>query len=83
MVAHEKFVVSSPLENAAQEPLLTKIPANLTKLLSTKMEIFVKTAVGATISLDVQPYDTIWAVKEKIQVKEGVPPGMQLLLYGS
>ena len=47
------------------------------------MEIFVKTAVGATISLDVQPYDTIWAVKEKIQVKEGVPPGMQLLLYGS
>ena len=66
MVAHKKFVVKSPLEDSAQEPLLTKIPLNLTKLLSTKMEIFVKTAVGATIPLEVQSYDTIWAVKEKI-----------------
>lgn len=66
MVAHKKFVVKSPLEDSAQEPLLTKIPLNLTKLLSTKMEIFVKTAVGATIPLEVQVYDTIWAVKEKI-----------------
>ena len=47
------------------------------------MEIFVKTAVGATIPLEVLPYDTIWTVKEKIQAKEGVPPGMQLLLYES
>ena len=47
------------------------------------MEIFVKTAAGATISLDVEPLDSIWTVKEKIQVKEGVPTGMQLLMYGN
>ena len=47
------------------------------------MEIFVKTAVGAIITLEVEPLDSIWDVKEKIQVKEGVPPGMQLLMYGT
>ena len=55
----------------------------MAKLLSTQMEIFIKTAEGATISLDVEPTDSIWTVKEKIQVKEGVPPGMQLLMYGN
>ena len=85
IVAHKKFVMNDSLihNNTLQEPLLTKIPVNLAKLLSTSMEIFVKTTVGAIITLEVEPLDSIWDVKEKIQVKEGVPPGMQLLMYGT
>lgn len=36
------------------------------------MQIFVKTLTGKTITLDVEPADTIEAVKQKIQDKEGI-----------
>ncbi len=35
-----------------------------------KMQIFVKTLTGKTITLDVEPSDTIETVKNKIQDKE-------------
>jgi hypothetical protein len=37
---------------------------------SAKMQIFVKTLTGKTITLDVEPSDTIDNVKQKIQDKE-------------
>lgn len=36
------------------------------------MQIFVKTLTGKTITLDVEPIDTINSIKTKIQDKEGI-----------
>ncbi len=35
------------------------------------MQIFIKSLSGKTITLDVEPTDTITSVKQKIQDKEG------------
>ncbi len=45
------------------------------------MEIFVKNLTGKTIILEVEPTDSIASVKAKVQEKEGIATGRQVLIF--
>jgi ubiquitin len=48
---------------------------------ASAMQIFVRTLTDKTITLEVEPNDSIDAIRVKIQEKEGIPPENQKLVF--
>jgi len=46
------------------------------------MKVYIKSAAGKTTTLDVDPAESIRSLKIKIQAKEKIPPGQQVLMFG-
>lgn len=46
------------------------------------MQVFVKTFSGKTLTMEVEPDESIESVKNKLQDKEGIPPNQQRILFG-
>ena len=49
--------------------------------LADEYQIFVKTLTGKTITIEVEPENSIFEVKSKVTYKEGIPENQQRLIF--
>ena len=71
-------------KNGVWESTLYQTTRKVSKSINTQLlifQVFVRTICGKTITLDVQPTDTISTVKSKILSKDGTPAQQQRLAF--
>ena len=72
------------IKNGVWESTLYQTTSKVSKSINTQLlifQVFVRTICGKTITLDVQPTDTISTVKSKILSKDGTPAQQQRLAF--
>ena len=72
-IVYSKNLYQSPSSTSSCSSLYNNNYNNMKKLLSIRggMQVFVKTLTGKTISVDVEPDESIESLKAKIMEKEG------------
>jgi len=82
VVAHG--IVWGPMSRISGAVTIDKSPGQVSKVLTLRggMQVFVKTLTGKTISVDVEPDESVESLKAKISEKEGVPVDQQRIIFG-